>query len=68
MIPRNWYTSVELRKGTIEWDELATSLIYTLEFVDDHSSIDVALQVIKTKIFEDIPIAIRNFNRCGATI
>ena len=68
MIPRRWYTSVELRQGTIEWHELANSFIHTFEFVDDHPSIDATLQVIKTKIFEDIPVAITNFNQCDATI
>ena len=41
---------------------------YTFEFVDDHPSIDAALQVIKTKIFEDIPVAMTNFNQRNATI
>ena len=68
MIPRNWYTSVELRRGTVEWDELATRFKYKFEFVDDHPSIDAALQVIKTKIFEDIPVAMRNANQSNTII
>ena len=68
MIPRNWYTSVELRRWIIEWDELATSFTHTFEFVDDHPSIDVALQVIKAKIFEDIPVAMKKFSQNNATI
>ena len=63
MIPRSRYTSVELKQGTIEWDELDTSFIHTFEFVDDHPSIDATLQVIKIKIFEDIPVAMTNFNQ-----
>ena len=47
MIPRSWYTSVELRQGTIEWDELNTRFIHKFEFSNDHLSIDVTLQVIK---------------------
>ena len=68
MIPRNWYTSVELRRGTIEWDTLATRFTQTFEFVNDHSSINVALQVIKATVFEDIPIAMTKFNQHNATI
>ena len=67
MIPRNWYTSIEMRRGTIEWDELATSFTHTFEFVNDHSSINVALQVIKATIFEDIPIAMTHFNQRDTT-
>ena len=68
IIPRNLNTSVELRRGTIEWDELATSSKHTFDFVDDHPSIDVAFQVINSKIFEDIPVAVTNFNQSSATI
>ena len=50
LIPRNSYILVELRHGIVEWDELDASFTHTIEFVDDHPSIDVALQVIKTDI------------------
>ena len=69
MIPRNWYTlDAELRQGTVKWDELATSFTYKFEFVDDHPSIDAALQVIKMKIFEDIHVEMTNFNQNNVTI
>ena len=68
MIPRSWYTSIEVTRGTIEWDELATRSIHKFEVVDDHVSIDVALQVIKIKIFEDIPVTMTNFHQRSTTI
>ena len=68
MIPRNWYTSAELRRGNIEWDTLATRFTHTFELVNDHSSINVALQIIKETIFEDIPIAMTKFNQHNAII
>ena len=68
MIPRKWYTSVELWRWNIEWEELATSFTHTFEFTDDHPSIDVSLQVMKVKIFEYIPVAITNFNHNNTTI
>ena len=53
MIPRNWYTLVELRRGTLDWEEIATRFTHTFDFAYDHPSIDIALQVMKTKIFEE---------------
>ena len=61
MIPRNWYTSVELQRGIIEWEELATSFTHTFEFADDHPSIDAYLQVTKAKIFEYIHLSMNFF-------
>ena len=58
----NWYTSVELRLGTLEWEEIATSFTYTFEFVDDYPTNDAAMQVMKDKIFEEIPVAVKNFH------
>ena len=47
MIPRNWYTSVELKWGTLECEKLSSSFTHIFEFIDDHPFIDVALQVMK---------------------
>ena len=60
--------SFELRQGTLKWDKLATSFTHTFEFAYDHPSIDVALYVIKTNIFEDIHVAMTNFNQNNMTI
>ena len=61
MIPRNWCTLFEFQQGTLEW-ELATRFTHTFEFIDDHPSIDAALQVMKVKIFEHIPVMMTNLN------
>ena len=68
MIPRNWCTFVELRRGTLEWEELATSFTHAFEFIDDHPIIDVALQVMKHNIFEEILFVGTNFHQCNMTI
>ena len=68
MIPRSWYTSVELRWGIVEWNELATRFIHTFYFFDDHPSIDAALKLIRTNILEDISVTMTNFNQNNATI
>ena len=67
MIHRNWYTSIELRCGTFESDELDATFTHTFDFADDHPSIDAAFQVIKTKIFEDIPVSMEKFNQSSMT-
>ena len=41
---------------------------HTFDFVNDHPSTNVALHIIKTKLFEDIHVAITNFNQHNATI
>ena len=68
IVPSRWYTLVELRRGTREWEELATSFTHTFEFATDNPTIDVALQIMKEKIFEEIPIAATNFHQCSSTI
>ena len=52
----------ELQRGTLELYELSSIFTRTLEFFDDHPLIDVVLQVIKMNIFEDITVAMTNFN------
>ena len=54
-------------KAILEWLNLYNMILH-IEFIDDHPSIDVAFQVIKTNIFEDIPIAMTNFNQRSTTI
>ena len=68
MILRNWYTSIEMQRGKIEWEELAANSTHMFEFFYDHPSIYVSLQVIRTKIFEDIPVLMTNFHQISATI
>ena len=59
---RNRYTSMELRRGNFEWEELATSFTHTFEFASDHLTIDVELQIMKENIFYEIPVAATNFD------
>ena len=68
MMPRNWYTYVELQQGTLEWEEIATSFTHAFQFVDDHPIIDATLKVMKEKIFEEIPFLVTNFNQYNTTI
>ena len=60
--------SIELWRGTIEWEDLDSSFTHTFEFSDDHPSIDVALQVIKTKISKDIPMSMTNVYHSSTTV
>ena len=45
-----------MREGIVEWEEQATNFSHTFEFFDNNPSIDVAMQVIRTNIFEYIPM------------
>ena len=65
MVPRSWYTSVELQQGTVEWEILAISFTQKFEFTSEYPTVDVALQVIKENIFEEIPVADTNFHQCN---
>ena len=68
MTPRSWYTSMELRQGTQDWEGLTKKFRQTFEFVDEQPTVDVALQTIKEKIFDEIPIEEVNSHQCSATI
>ena len=68
MVPRNWYTSVELRRGTVEWEELTAGFTHTFEFSSEHPIIDDALPIMKEKIFEEILVATMNFHQCSTTV
>ena len=51
LIPRNWYMSLELWRGTAEWDELARNFKQTFSYEDEIPMMDAALKVIKVNIF-----------------
>ena len=68
MLPRNSYTPVELRQGTIEWESLAIRLTQKFEFTSEHSIVNITLQIIKEKIFEEISVAAMNFHQCTMTV
>ena len=52
-VPRNWYTETELRRGTITWPVMIDSFLLTFTFESEYPSIDQALKIIKTKMFDD---------------
>ena len=59
---------MELRQGTQDWEEVAKQFMHTFEFTDEQPTVDVALQVIKKKIFVEIPIEESNSHQCSMTI
>ena len=63
MVPRIWYTLEEMQQGTIECESLVGSFTQTFEFASEQPTVDVALQIIKENIFEEILVADRNFHQ-----
>ena len=59
---------MELRQGTQEWEGIAKKFAHTFEFVDEHTTIDAALQAIKENIFAEIHVDKPNSHQCNATI
>ena len=58
MIPRNWYTLLELWHGSAVWDNIAIILKNIFSYADECPSIDATLQVIKAETFEEILVAV----------
>ena len=59
---------MELQQETQDWEGLAKHFRKTFEFVDEKPIVDVVLQMIKEKIFAEIPIEKANSHQCSATI
>ena len=57
-VPRNWYIETELRRGTITWPVMTDNFLLTFSFEFEYPSIDQALKIIKTKIFEDCTLPV----------
>ena len=68
MVLSNWYTSVELRQDTVEWEEITTSFTHTFSFANISMMIDSARQVIRTNIFEGISIPMSSFPQRNAIV
>ena len=68
MTPKTWYTSVEPRQETQDCERLAKQFVHTFEFVDEHPTIKAALQTVKGKIVDEIPLKEANSDQCNATI
>lgn len=59
-IPKNWYIEIELCRGTKDWSLLIYGFKLTFGFESKYLEINDALEVIKTKIFEDGPLPLFN--------
>ena len=68
MIPRSQYTSNEIQREIVEWEEINTSFTHTFIFFDENLIIDAPLQVIETNIFEDIPVMTSSFPHNSVTV
>ena len=49
-ILKNWYTELEVRIGTVDWEEFMCNFKVTLSFEDDAPSVDTTPQISKRKI------------------
>lgn len=54
IVPRNWYTKLEVCRGTTNWEEMTKSFLQTFQFEDEDSSVREMLQIIKGNIFEEV--------------
>lgn len=53
VIPRNWYTEIEIRHGTTKWDVLHEGFLLTFSFEDPWAdTVEDALQAVKATIFK----------------
>ena len=59
-IPRNWYTETELRRGSENWSLMINGFKLTFGFESEYPEIYDALEVIRTKVFEDGPLPLFN--------
>ena len=57
-VPRNWYTETELHRGMITWLVMIDIFLLTFTFEYEYPSIDQALEIIKTKIFDDCTLPV----------
>ena len=59
---------MELGQGTQDWDEVVKKSVHTFAFDDGKSTVDFALQMIKEKIFIEIPIEATSYHQCNMTM
>jgi len=52
-IPRNWYTELELCRGTANWEEMQQNFVITFAFEHDNPKMDTTLKLVKERIFEE---------------
>jgi hypothetical protein len=57
-ISRNWYTEMEQRKETTNWDDMQQKFLITFAFEHENLEIDTTLKVVREIIFEEPKVEI----------
>jgi hypothetical protein len=57
-IPRNWYTELELRRETANWEEMQQNFVITFAFEHENPEIDTTLKLVRDRIFEEPEVEI----------
>jgi len=53
-MPENWNLETKLPHGTIKWKYIVDGCILTFIFGDDCPYIDLAFQIVKNRIYENV--------------
>ncbi len=56
-VAKNWYVEVELHHGTVSWVSLADSFVLTFSINNVCPTLDKAIMLIHSKVFDDKEIA-----------
>ena len=56
-VAKNWYAEVEFFHGTVSWDSLVDSFVLTFSINEVCPTLDAAVRLIHTKVFDDQEIA-----------
>lgn len=59
-IPKNWYTEIELRRGTENWSLMIDGFKINFGFESEYPKVDTTLEMIRVKVFDDCPPQIVN--------
>ena len=59
---------MELQQGNQDWEEVVKQFMHTFAFDNEQPVVDVALQMIKEKIFVEIHDEVVNSHQCSATM
>lgn len=65
---RNWYTEIELRRGTENWPLLVDGFELTFNFESEYPKIDDALGSIKVRVFEADPLPVDSYQDWAAQL
>ena len=58
---RNWYTEIELRRGTKNWPLMVDRFELTYNFESDYPEVYNVLEIIKERIFDNDPLSMINY-------